>query len=66
MNDLPFHLFLFLASGTVIVTISVLFSEAHDRDALRVLPKRLLYFFVGCAAVALVMLLCEHTLASIS
>lgn len=65
MKDLPFHLFLFLVSGTVIVTISVMFSEASDRAALRVLPKRLLYFFLGCAAVAVVMLICEHTFASI-
>ena len=65
MKDLPFHILLFLASGTVIVTISVMFSEADDGSALRVLPKRLLYFFAGCAAVAVVMLICEHTFASI-
>ena len=65
MKDLPFHIFLFLVSGTVIVTISVLLSEANDRAVLRVLPKRLLYFFMGCALVAVVMLVCEHTLASI-
>ena len=66
MNDLPFHLILFLVSGTVIVVISCMFSETDDRAALKILPRRLLYFFVGCAAVALIMLVLEHTVASVS
>lgn len=65
MNDLGFHLLLFFASGTVIVVISVLFTEPDDRRALAVLPRRWLVFFAGCLAVAAVMLLFEHTLASI-
>ncbi len=65
MNDLPFHLLLFVIAGTVIVTISTLFSETEDRAALAILPRRLLVFFAGCFAVAVVMLILEHTLASI-
>ena len=65
MKDLPFHLLLFLVSGSVIVIISAMFSEADDRAALRVLPRRLAYFFGGCLLVAGVMLVCEHTFASI-
>ena len=65
MKDIGFHLLLFLAAGTVIVVIGSLFSESDDKAALRVLPKRLLRFFLGCALVLVVMLVCEHTLASI-
>lgn len=65
MNDLPFHLFLFVIAGSVIVIISTLFSETEDAAALATLPRRLLYFFAGCSAVAVVMLILEHTLASI-
>ncbi len=65
MNDLPFHLFLFVVGGTVIVIISTLFAESEDAQALAILPRRLLYFFAGCAAVAGVMLILEHTLASV-
>ena len=65
MKDLPFHLLLFLLSGSVVVAISAMFSEADDRAALRILPRRLAYFFAGCGVVAAVMLICEHTFASI-
>jgi hypothetical protein len=65
MNDLPFHLLLFFIGGSVIVVISALFAETEDIDALAILPRRLLYFFAGCATVAVVMLILEHTLASI-
>jgi hypothetical protein len=65
MKDLPYHLLLFVVVGAVIVLIGCLFSEADDRAALRILPKRLLYYFVGCAFVAAIMLVCEHTLARV-
>ena len=65
MNDLPFHLLLFVIGGTVIVIISALFTETDDAQVLAILPRRLLYFFAGCVAVAVVMLIFEHTLASI-
>ncbi len=65
MNDLPFHLLLFAVAGTVIVVISAFFSEPEDSAALRAIPRRLFWFFVGCAGVAAVMLVCEHTFARV-
>lgn len=65
MNDLLFHLGLFLAAGTVVVVISTMFSEPDDATALKTLPRRLVVFFSGCAFVAVVMLVAEHTVASI-
>ena len=65
MNDLPFHLLLFAFAGTVIVLISCFFSETDDRAAFRALPKRVLVFFLGCTAIAVVMLILEHTVASV-
>ena len=64
MNDLPFHLMIFAITGAVIVIVSAMFSESTDAAALRVIPKRLLYFFFGCSVVAGIMLVLEHTLAS--
>lgn len=65
MNDLGLHLFLFLLSGTIIVAISCMFTEAADDAALRSFPKRWLSFFGGCTLVAVLMLVAEHTFASI-
>lgn len=65
MKDLGLHLLLFGLAGTVVVVIGTLFSEPDDRAALRALPRRLLVFFAGCAVVAGVMLLLEHTVASV-
>ena len=65
MNDLPFHLFLFVLAGSVIVVIGTFFAESEDRAALKALPRRLTTFFLGSALVAVVMLICEHTFASI-
>ena len=65
MNDLPFHLLLFAFAGTVIMLISSFFSELDDRAAFRALPRRVLVFFVGCTAIAIIMLILEHTVASV-
>jgi hypothetical protein len=66
MNDIGIHVLLFVVVGFVIVVISAMFSEPDDAKALRVIPRRLAYFFSGCTAVALVMLLLEYTLASVN
>ncbi len=66
MKDMPTHLLLFAIVGLVIVTMGCMFSETDDRAALRILPRRLLYYFVGCALVAAIMLACEHTFARVS
>jgi hypothetical protein len=65
VNDLGFHLILVVAIGTAIAGISSIYSERSDAMALRLLPKRLGMFLLGCAAVAGVLLLVEHTLSSI-
>ena len=66
MKDLPLHLLLFAVAGAVIVVIGAMFAEPEDERMLATLPRRLLTFFLGCLAVALVMLICEHTFASVS
>ena len=66
MKDLPIHLLLFAVVGIVIVTMGCMFSESDDGAAARILPRRLLYYFVGCALVAAIMLVCEHTFARVS
>lgn len=65
MNDLPLHLLLFAVAATVIVIVSAAFSETDDRAALRIVPRRLLYFVAGCAVLTAVMLVLEHTVASV-
>lgn len=66
MNDLTFHIFLFLFSTAIIVAVSCMFAEADDARALKLFPKRYFTFVVISAAVAAVMLVAEHTLASVS
>lgn len=65
MKDLGTHLLLFLAVATAIVTLGVFFAEAEDRAARAVWPKRMWTFLVGCAALVAVLLVCEHTFASL-
>jgi hypothetical protein len=65
VNDLWIHVALFLAISVAIVVLGAFYAEADDAKALRSLPRRLLNFAVGCAIVAAVMLICEHTFASI-
>lgn len=66
MNDLGTHLLLFAALSAVIVLMSCFFSEAEDGPALRAFPKRLIVYFIGCGILTGLLLLFEHTLASVS
>lgn len=66
MNDLWVHLLLFVILSAVIVLMSAFFSEPEDGPALRSFPKRLVVFLVGCGILTGVLLLFEHTLASVS
>lgn len=66
MHDLGTHALLFLVTATVIVAVSCMFSEQEDRAALAVFPRRLLKFILGSGLVLGVMLVLEHTLASVS
>ncbi len=66
MNDLGLHIGLFLLSTAIIVAVSCMFTEAEDGKALRLFPRRYTTFVVVSAVVSAVMLLLEHTLASVS
>lgn len=63
--DLALHLLQFVFIGAVIVVIGAFYAEAEDEAAFRSLPRRMLVFFGGCAILAVVMLVLEHTFASI-
>jgi len=65
VNDLLIHLALFLAISIAIVTLGAFYSEPDDARALRSLPRRLATFVIGCVVLAVVMLVCEHTFASL-
>jgi len=65
MNDLLVHLGLLALISLAIVTLGAFFIHREDKDAVRDLPKRYAYFLVGCALVALVMFVIEHTGASL-
>lgn len=66
MDDLPIHLTLFLILSAVIVLIGTFYSEPDDGKALRAFPRRLLTFFVGCGVLTAIMLVLEHTVASVN
>jgi len=65
MNDLAVHLVLFVVISVVIVTLGAFYAEPDDTKALRSLPRRLAAFVIGCTILAAVMLVCEHTFASL-
>jgi hypothetical protein len=65
MKDLPIHLLLLAIIGVAIAGIGAIYSEPDDRRSLRSVPRRLAVFLLGCGLVAGVMLLVEHTLASV-
>lgn len=66
MNDLGTHIALFAVVSFVIVTIGAFYSEQDDKAAFQSLPRRYAMFVFGCAVLTAVMLVCEHTLASVS
>ena len=65
MNDLGIHLALFALVSSVIVLLGSFYAEALDGPAFRGIARRLAVFFLGCAVLVGVMLLCEHTLAAV-
>lgn len=64
-TDAFVHALLFLAIALGIVTMGVFYAEADDAAARAVWPRRMLNFVVGCAVLVIVMLVCEHTFASL-
>lgn len=65
MTDLLIHLGLFSIAALVIVTLGAFYAEPDDAKALRSLPRRFFTFMLGCGLLAAVMLICEHTFASV-
>jgi hypothetical protein len=65
MKDVWVHVLLFLVVSAAFVVISAFYSEAEDGPAFRSMPRRFVYFVLGCAVLAGLMLLFEHTLASV-
>ena len=66
MNDLIPHIGLFLVSTLVIVAVSCMYTEADDQKAVRLFPRRYLTFVFVTSVVVAVMLVAEHTFASVS
>ena len=66
MNDLGLHVGLFLLVTAIVVAVSCMFTEADDGRALRLFPRRYATFVVVSAVVIVVMLVAEHTFASVS
>ena len=65
MNDLGVHLGLLVLISLAIVTLGAFFNHREDGDAVKDLPKRYAVFLIGCAIVALIMFVIEHTGASL-
>ena len=65
IDPLP-HFALFLFAALAIVFAGSTFSETEDAPLLRSLPKKVGWFCLWCAFLAVVILLLEHTLASTS
>ncbi len=65
MSDLLVHLLLFMAIGAGIVPAAAFYSEPDDAKALRSFPRRFGVFALGCGIVALLLVVAEHTVASV-
>ncbi len=65
MSGVLVHIALFLLMGTAIVTLGTFYSDADDGRARQAWPRRMLGFFGGCLVLVVVMLVCEHTFASL-
>jgi len=65
MKDVWVHTGLFLVVSAVFIVIAAFYSEAEDVPALRSMPRRFVYFVLGCLVLAGLMLVFEHTIASV-
>ena len=66
MRDLPTHLGLFALIAVAIVALGAMYAEPSDEALLRSFPRRFLYFVGGCALLTAIVLVLEHTVASVS
>lgn len=65
MKDIGVHLLLFVVVGLAIVVLNAVYAEPDDGRALRSLPRRFLWFAGGCALLAAILIVLEHTLAAV-
>jgi hypothetical protein len=65
VNDPLLHAALFLVVGLGIVALAAFYAEPEDAPALRSVPRRWAMFVVGCGILALLLVLAEHTVASV-
>jgi preprotein translocase subunit Sec61beta len=65
MDDLGLHIALFLLSAMVIVAVTCMYTEAEDGKAIRLFPRRYATFVLASAAIVVVMIVVQHTMASV-
>jgi hypothetical protein len=65
VNDLGVHILLFALIAAAIVTCGAFYGEPDDAKALKSVPRRLLWFFGGCAILVAIVLVIEHTVARV-
>ena len=65
MDDLGLHIALFLLSAMVIVAVTCMYTEAEDGKAIRLFPRRCATFVLASAAIVVVMIVVQHTMASV-
>jgi len=65
MDDLGIHLAPFMLSAGVIVSVTCMYTEADDGKALRLFPRRYATFVLASAAIVVVMIVIQQTLASV-
>ena len=66
MNDRLIHLLLFVTLSAVIVLMGAFYGEPDDSKALHGFGRRLIVFLIGCAVLAGIIILAEHTVASVA
>ena len=65
MTGIAIHILLFLLASVAIVGLGSCYADAADEPALRNFPRRYVMFVAGCSLLALVMIVLEHTVASV-
>ncbi|HTF90416.1 MAG TPA: hypothetical protein VK843_18510 [Planctomycetota bacterium] len=66
MSEIVVHILLFLVASLAIVGLGSCYADAADGPALRNFPRRFLMFLAGCGLLAAIMILLEHTVASVN
>jgi len=66
MSEIVVHILLFLVASLAIVGLGSCYADAADGPVLRNFPRRFLMFLAGCGLLAAIMILLEHTVASVN